>query len=260
MNKTVRIPSKLYHDLYTRGGDKLVAIYCIIKSSRNGEDKYAIYKSKNNKVVAGYNLIKAKTVLSLSSIQKFVPILIEMGVCSIDFNGNFIVLGGEKLKQKYNCKKLVPISIGKNLKETMENSFIVRLHSNFTQQEKKINKKKYLSELKCKAKYSHKAYTELKRRLKNMGELSPLTDNIILSNKGFSRVQSGEEKKSNGAYLKSKLVKRGLISTERRFKRICQLSYSNYKEYKNNDVFPINYIYNNGWVLEELVSKINLML
>jgi hypothetical protein len=125
MNKKVaRISSKLYFDLYQKGGDKLIAVYVILKTSRNGEIKYYSHKSKNNKFVGGFSLLRSKTNLTLHSIKKYVPILIDMGLCFIDKNGDFVMIGNEKIKDLYNSRKLVPINIGVNLSETSLYSFM----------------------------------------------------------------------------------------------------------------------------------------
>jgi len=258
MNTTARINSKLYYDLFQKGGCNLVAVYCILKQSRQGI-KYYAYKSSNNKTVSGYGLLKAKTNLSLNTIKKYVPILIDMGLCSIDKNGDFNVLGGEKTKILYNCEKIVPIKIGKNLTETKHNAYMVILNSNLRSQEIQISRKKHLSELKGKAKYSSKAYRELQRRLKASGEQSPLTDNVILSNKGFSNLKSGQENKAEGFYQKKVLISMGLISSERRFKRIKKVSYEEYILLRNNKSIPYTYKYNNNYIIEELVSKIKIL-
>ncbi len=259
MDTTARINSKLYFDLFKKGGDKLLAVYCILKQSRQGEIKYYAYKSSNNKTVSGYGLLKAKTNLSLNTIKKYVPVLIDMGLCFIDKNGDFVLIGSEKLKIRYSCSKLVPIKIGKNLTETSHNAFIVRLHSNLRSQEIQISKKKYLRELKGKAKHSNKANTELQGRLNYLGEQSPLTDNILLSNKGFSNLKSGQENKSGGFYQKKVLISMGLISSERRFKRIKKISYVEYLSLRNNNCIPYTYKYNNNYIIEELVSKIKIL-
>ena len=52
----VHINSKLYADLFSLGGDNLVAVYCMLKFSKNGEIK--IYKEKNRNI---YHTLKTKT-------------------------------------------------------------------------------------------------------------------------------------------------------------------------------------------------------
>lgn len=258
--KTARINSKLYFDLFDRGGDKLIAVYSILKTSRNNQIKYYAYKASNNKTVSGFGLLKAKTNLPLNTIKKYVPVLIDMGLCYIDKNGDFVILGGEKTKELYSCTKLVPIKIGRNLIDTAANSFVVRLHSKQKAQEIQIQKKKYLSELQGKAKYSNDAQKKLKKMLNfsKAGETS-LTDNILLSNKGFATLNKFTDNKSSGQYYKRVLKNKGLISTERRYKRISQLSYNDYKSLRNNNCISSSQLFNNGWLIEELVSSFSIL-
>ena len=145
--RIARLNSRLYFDLLVRGGDKLIAVYSILKTSRNGEVKYYAYKSKNNKFVSGYALLRAKTSLTLHIIEKYVPMLIDMGLCFIDKNGDFVLLGNDKTNELYNSRKLVPVTIGANITETVLFSFAVRSFSAEKKQQTEINKKLTRSEV-----------------------------------------------------------------------------------------------------------------
>jgi len=258
---TVRIPSKLYFDLWSRGnsiqglsGDKLIAVYSIIKSSRDKEIKYYAYKSKNNKTVSGFSLLRAQTVLNLQVIEKYVSVLIEMGLCFIDKNGDFVLLGGERIKELYNSYKLVPIVVGKNLNETATNCIKVRLCSKRDEQQTMIAKKKYRSEIISHggrlAQYFERTFTDLK-----------IVDNTVLSNQGFACLKDGQmDKKSKGHYWKKKLKAAGIIKTKRVFTVICKMSKSDFIQAKKyGKIYENHFQWKDGYLYEEQVSQYSIM-
>lgn len=252
--KTARINSKLYFDLYTRGGDKLIAVYSILKTSRNNEVKYYSYTAKNNKFISGYPLLRAKTNLTLHSIKKYVPILIDMGLCFIDKNGDFVLLGNNKLKLKYNGK-LVPIKIGSTLTETVYNSLTVRLFSAEKSQKTQIEKKQTRSEIiaygsKKLSKYYDKKY----------GHNLEVNEKTVLSLQGFGDLKHGNDNnikdiKSCGAYYKKKLREKGIIKTKREFKKLEKSTYLDYLQMKKYFTIGRKIIYKNGWIVEEQISS-----
>jgi hypothetical protein len=259
MNKKIaRISSKLYFDLYQKGGDKLIAVYAILKTSRE-QDKYYSYTAKNNKFVSGYSLLRSKTFLTLYAIKTYVPILIEMGLCSIEENGDIYVLGGEKIKELYNSRKLVPIIIGRNLNDTADNSLSVRVFSAKFQQERQINKKQRRSELlkQLSEPSNYKLYKKAKRLLKRLDvEEITIVDEVVLSNQGYAVLKNEvEDNKSMGCYWKQKLVKKGLIESKRRFKKLKKMSYGEYLSYV--DLFPHNRaVYRNGFLCKEEIATL----
>lgn len=258
--KIARISSKLYFDLFEReGSDKLIAVFSILKASRT-TDKYYSYTSKNNKFVGGYSLLRAKTNLTLHTIQKYVPTLIDMGLISIGDNGDVYVMGGEKIKTLYSSRKLVPIIIGKNLNDTADNSLSVRLHAERDEQQRQINKKQYRSELLKQASNptNYKLYKKAQRLLKKLGdEKITIVDTVVLSNQGYALLKNGsEDKKSMGGYWKSKLVKKGIIKSERRFKKIQKMSFAEYLNYKS--YYPANKaVYKGGFLCEEQIASLS---
>ena len=258
--KIARISSKLYFDLFEReGSDKLIAVFSILKAARTA-DKYYSYTSKNNKFVGGYSLLRAKTNLTLHTIQKYVPTLIDMGLISIGDNGDVYVMGGEKIKTLYSSRKLVPIIIGKNLNDTADNSLSVRLHAERDEQQRQINKKQYRSELLKQASNptNYKLYKKAQRLLKKLGDENiTIVDTVVLSNQGYALLKNGsEDKKSMGGYWKSKLVKKGIIKSERRFKKIQKMSFAEYLNYKS--YYPANKaVYKGGFLCEEQIASLS---
>jgi hypothetical protein len=257
-NKIARITSRLYFDLFTRGGDKLVATYSILKTSRDNEIKYYAYTAKNNKFISGYSLLRSKTNLTLHSIQKYVPILIDMGLCYIDKNGDFVLLGNNKLKLKYN-DKLVPIKIGSTLTETVYNSLTVRLFSAEKSQKNQIEKKQTRSEIiaygsKRLSKYYDKKY----------GHNLEINEKTVLSLQGFGDLKHGENNnirdiKSSGAYYKRKLREKGIVKTKREFKKLEKSTYLNYLQLKKYFNIGRKITYKNGWIVEEQISSFSTL-
>lgn len=256
--QVVRISSKLYFDLFDKGGDRLIAVYSILKSSRNGEIKYYSYKAKNNKFIGGYSLLRAKTNLTLHCIETYVSILIEMGLCYIHSNGDFVVLGGEKIKELYNCKKLVPILIGKNMTDTSYNVMSVRIHSAQKQQEREIKLKQNRSELLKQASNptNFKLHKKALKAVKKYGKEITVLDKTVLSNQGYAYLKDGStDNKSKGAYWKKKLKENGIVKTRRRFTLLGEISYSEYSQLKSSGTKNRRLTYVNGNLAEEEVSS-----
>lgn len=258
--KIARPNSKLYFDLYQQGGDKLIAVYAILKTSREGLDKYYSYTSKNNKVVSGYALLRSKTILTLHSIKKYVPTLISMGLCYIEDNGDVHITGGERLNTQYKCRKIVPIVIGKNIIETALNAVSVRVFSMQKQQESQISNKQNRSELLLQVSNptNYKLYKKAKKLEKRlMGEKIIILDKVVLSNQGYAVLKNGiSDNKSMGQYWKKRLTSKGLVKVTRRFDRLKQMSYEEYQKIK---IISKNrrMVYSKGFLCEELISSFN---
>lgn len=259
---TVRIPAKLYFDLYSKAqsvsldADRLIAVYAILKSSRNGQIKYQAYTAKNNKTVSDYALLRAKTNISLNSLKKYVPVLIDLGLCFFDKNGDFVLLGGEKTKELYNSRKLVPIFIGHNLTKTAYNVLNVRLHSSARQQETMIRKNKHRSELIFKScnPRNLKEYKQGSKLHKKFGDIE-VTDNVILSNQGYSALKGNKNcTKSHGQYWKTQLKKNGLVKSSRRFKILEKMPYAQFCYLKQYGEIRANQTYIRGGLAEELCA------
>lgn len=265
MNQTVvRIPSKLYHKLWETGnlspgltGDKLIAVYAILKSSRGGSAVFSAYTSKNNKRVGGYSLLRQVANVSLTTLQKYVPVLLELGLCHFNDNGDFVFVGNNKLKEVFN-RKLVPIVIGKSLVETSYNVISVRLHAAHSQQTRQIGKKRKRSEILKQGEnpFSQRMYKKAKRLKEKYGDSVKVTDKAVLSIQGYAKLKDGSlDKKSKGAYWKTKLCKLGMVSTKRRFSYSSPMSYNDFQMMKKyDDAMPSNVIYKRKGAVVEYIS------
>lgn len=263
-NTTVRIASKLYFDLWKKGnsvaglsGDKLIAVYCMLKHHRNNKIKYFAHKANNNKTVSDYALLRKQTPLSLSVLKKYVPVLIDMGLCHFD-NGDFVLLGGEKTKELYNSYKLVPVKIGENLSTTICYVMGVRIFAEHKEQTAQIKRKKHRSELLRQGvnPKNLKQYKSAQKVLKKYGK-ETIIDKVILSNEGYALLKDEtRDNKSKGQYWKKKLINSNIIKTERRYLPLQEVPYS---ELLNNKYYN-KYVYRRGWVCEELISSFSPIL
>ena len=259
MNQIVRIPSKLYFELYSKGSDSLLSVYCTLKSFKK-DIKYFSYKSKNGRLVSGYNLLRNQTPLSLHTLKKYIPILMELGLCRFDSNGDFVLLGNNKLKNTYG-KKLVPIKIGEKFTDTKYNCMLVRLHSCQENQKKEILIKQNRREILKQGLHNPKNHAEHKRALKvqsKYGDEIEVTDNCVLSNAGYGRIIKEDENISKGSHYKRRLKDKGLISSCIRLKAIKKVSYSSYIQYKRVLENGSRLTYKNGYMCEQLVSTLSV--
>lgn len=269
MEKITRINSRLYYDLFSsdESGDRVISVFLHLKNIRGNSPYIASYKAKNNKFVSGYSLLRAKSNITLSTLKKYVPILIDKGLVRFDEVGNVFILGGDKINTLYSTEKVVPIKIGKNLIETAYNSYFVRIHASHRQQRKQIAKKQSQKELLLqvvspKSSSEYKKALSLKKRLEKTGKIIEITDMPILSREGFSKLKFKKDttkivSKSSGFYYKKVLKSRGKITTKRRFEKVMPMSYLEYrncKNYYNNS----SYTYINGYLSIELISSFNI--
>lgn len=257
----VRIPSKLIFHLSEKKADKLVAVYSTLKHFKNSDYKYYAYTAKNNKFVSCYSLLRAKTNLSLSTLKKYVPILIDMELCSFHANGDFVMLGGEKVKELYDSYKMIPVEIGKNIIETTLNCYKIKVHSAEKQQLNQIRIKQNRSVLlsnKSNPK-NNKEYKAICKLEKKYGLEITVNDKTVLSNEGFGKLRNGEmNKKSVGNYWKRKLVKNNFIKTTRQYELGEKMSYEAYLQFKNNYYFR-GLTYVKGRIAIEKVSQFSVI-
>lgn len=262
-----RIPSRVYFELFQTATsnfvdpDKVIACYSIIKTSREKE-KYLAYTAKNNKFVGGYALLRKETNLSLNSLKKYVPSIIDAGLICFEDNGDVSVLGNNKLKTQYENEKLVPIQILGTLSKTAKSSFNVRLHSAKKQQEALIKKKRHQRELLMQVSNptNYKKYKEAQRFVRKNGTKDiQLIDKVVLSNEGYCKLKFGEaNNKSKGHYWKSTMKELGFIKTKRNFKKIKKMSFGEYKLFKSqcDDLIRNRFTYFRGHLVEEQISEI----
>ena len=246
----VHINSKLYADVFSLGGDNLVAVYCMLKFSKNGEIK--IYKEKNRNI---YHTLRTKTNLSVTTLRKYTKQLVKLEVCYFDSVGNFVLKGNNKLNKEYKKEKLVRVKVG-SYKQTRLFSFFVRIRTMERLQKKAIDRRHEQNKILAR---QRKGYCITKREknflkscemYKSEGDYNAKT---VLSNQGYSKLKKGyEASKSVGYYWKKNLVSAEIIKTERQFKFLRK---GTLLDYLQNREFDRTIVFKNGKIYKELIPS-----
>jgi hypothetical protein len=274
-SKVVRIDSKQFHRMHELGGDTLIAIYAELKAFRNSEERYKPIKHKsNNKVSTGYSLLTKCTGISKTTLKKYVPMLVDLGLVYFDSSNGALHLNGYKKVVISKSKKLVPILVRSSLTETRASVQFVLLNSNRESQIKAAIKKQTLKDqfkrsLTPNGIISKKAWEKIcnlrKDGITKPSQLKVVKD-VILSNQGFASILTqGSTSKSNGHYYKKKFTKLGLIETRRRFKDILgrQISFEEYLGWryaaKQGGVNVDRVTWRKGRAVEELISSLTII-
>ena len=246
----VHINSKLYADLFSLGGDNLVAVYCMLKFSKNGEIK--IYKEKNRNI---YHTLKTKTNLSVTTLRKYIKQLVKLEVCYFDSVGNFVLKGNNKLNKEYKKEKLVRVKVG-SYKQTRLFSFFVRIRTMERLQKKAIDRRHEQNKILARQRKGHcitkreKNFLKSCEMYKSEGDYNAKT---VLSNQGYSKLKKGyEASKSVGYYWKKNLVSAEIIKTERQFKFLRK---GTLLDYLQNREFDRTIVFKNGKIYKELIPS-----
>ena len=246
----VHINSKLYADLFSLGGDNLVAVYCMLKFSKNGEIK--IYKEKNRNI---YHTLKTKTNLSVTTLRKYIKQLVKLEVCYFDSVGNFVLKGNNKLNKEYKKEKLVRVKVG-SYKQTRLFSFFVRIRTMERLQKKAIDRRHEQNKILARQRKGHcitkreKNFLKSCEMYKSEGDYNAKT---VLSNQGYSKLKKGyEASKSVGYYWKKKLVSAEIIKTERQFKFLRK---GTLLDYLQNREFDRTIVFKKGKIYKELIPS-----
>ena len=249
-NKQVHINSKLYADLFSLGGDNLVAVYCMLKFSKNGEIK--IYKEKNRNI---YHTLKTKTNLSVTTLRKYIKQLVKLEVCYFDSVGNFVLKGNSKLNKEYKKEKLVRVKVG-SYKQTRLFSFFVRIRTMERLQKKAIDRRHEQNKILARQRKGHYITKREKNFLKSCEMYKSegdYTAKTVLSNQGYSKLKKGyEASKSVGYYWKKNLVSAEIIKTERQFKFLRK---GTLLDYLQNREFDRTVVFKKGKIYKELIPS-----
>ena len=251
MQNYTNINSRLYAHLFSIGGDNLVAVYVMLKFAKNGAIK--INKENNRNI---YHTLKSKTNLSVTTLRKYIKILVREELCRFDSRGNFCLIGNNKINNKYKkgLTKVVPLEIG-SYKETKLFSFRVRLKRMEQNQKNTIDKRYKLNNIiarKSKGYFTTKQEDNFLKKCE--GKLwNEYTAKTILSNQGYSKLKHGEERsKGSGYYWKTKLVEANIVQTKRRFKFLRKSTLSDYLQ---NRGFDRTVVFKNGKIYKELTPS-----
>lgn len=272
MEKRQYINSRLFYHLLQLGGQSLVGTYAMLLKGRDNYHCYTPIKNSNGKLTKGKRLISKQSGVSLTALEKNLPILINLGLCHHMKGGGFHLAGQQKIKHKYNSYKNIPIRIGKNLRETKGNVNAIMIIANGYKQTKQIDKKITLTKaLRQEAKglpLSHKQ-TKLilnahKSKNVNLDNLNKV-ENIVLSNANISNLITGCERGENknsishGGYWRKVLEERGFIHSRRRYKSVWneQMSYNEFLSRKKWFTEQFGFVtYKNGRIVKPIVSEV----
>lgn len=262
------VDSVILHDLIQApaiDGHGLAAVYATLLKTRNRGHCFAYEQNhSNNKYTKGYRLLAKYSGLSINSLKKYVPRLIEMGLCRFTDNGSFLMKGRKAL----GARKAIKIEIGNNLSSTKTwvkgIPVLANIRSQRSMKDKKVTLKIIISKVR-------KNIPLTKRELKiyKAAEKNPRIDlenlnkveNTVLSNKRIAELVSYNESQSPslGTYYRKKFHQSGQMISRRRFKRVVDHKMS-YKEFMNiRSSLYDNYgfvTYRKGYVVKPLVSEV----
>lgn len=237
----------MYNKLFSLGGDNLVSFYSILRNKRkhlvNGTHFYA-YKNRNGVLVAGKSLLRKRTGFSVKTIEKYSPMLVELGFMRFTPQGHVILDGVNKIntelyserdskKTKKSNIKYIPIK-ATTFTKTKTSSYFVRISSLEDNQIKtckaKKDRKEKVFKLENDKVSSTKELMSCKKTKKyvqeNPNSIKGILENTVLSLQGFASYKdNSKDNKSKGSYYKRKLVNEGYISTQRRYVDVDELSH-----------------------------------
>jgi DNA-binding transcriptional ArsR family regulator len=274
----IRLQSTLYRQLYTEGGDRLVAVYCMLRSVRGRYNYFPVMKATNGKRIMGASLLSHLTGISKPTLEKYLKPLKKLGLVHINLAGEVFIKGTNKLNILYQNKgsrvKLVPIIIGKNISDTAYYSKYVRFHSNLRAQNRMIGKKILRNDLleqlnKSRTNPSYRItaenyraalYLEKKLEKRKKGKELQLENILSLNMYGYLSNVNLTNLKSGGAYYKKKLKQKGMVYSERRFSVFDKSpSYEAFLLMKKYNVDGHKLFYRGRNVFKEEASKFRVL-
>lgn len=223
--------------------DKLCSIFVHLRGSKNGKRRYEP-KGK----LKHFSLLKSETSLSRHTIEKYVPILIELGLVRLNKDGGVTVMGFDTSFKTFKTtnlrKKYIPIEMHKSHLKTAISVGSVRIKNSINNQIKYIDKKNTQTKLLKKHDFqlrnpnlvilSKSEFKAVDRILAKYGSkknfLSTYCEETILSHKGFANLN----KFTDGRYFKKQLVDCGIIESKIRTEKLTnKISYKKFLTLKN---------------------------
>ena len=288
---------RVMHHILSVGSVGALACYIILKKNSK-HARYTSYTAKNGKHVSGYNLLRKETGMSLSVLKDKVPALIRMGLCDFNEDGDLVMLGGRKLNKRYYTRekveqvfshtkkkttkwkqrkvKLVAVDASsyKNAKEFLQ---VLLLHSSLRSQQKEGGlKKERIDRFNSYQEDTKGGSIKEWKSLKKMREKNPelflgYRSDLCLSLKGTAKAISATTTNSEslGSYYRQKLKKKGLISTQRKYKMVEGFERRVFKqEHLQQAIIEYKHLYNaksgvglrimNGKLCIEIASKLRI--
>jgi hypothetical protein len=261
--KQIWLDSKVYAVLLNKVGVNpytLIAVYSKLLYHRNKESHYEPVKRSNNKTTTGYRMLTLTTCISLTALKKYVPVLIEEGLCRFTEDGGFHLNGhlkNEKIYKNQKRKKVL-INLEGSLSQIKTSVKSVIIISNILKkQTRAIEHKIALSKAKKAKLKGYATLKQIKKLEKSKDDSNSVTRQTVLSNGGVKRIL--EYKSVSGRYWKQKMIKEGYILSRRRFKSLHSKTIS-YKEYCNSKpYFECPTTYKNGRICRELTPEVMVL-
>lgn len=218
--------------------DKLCAIFVHLRGRKNGKNRYEP-KGK----LKHYSLLSSETGLSRHTIEKYVPVLIEIGFVTLDSDGGVTIIGFDKsfrdFKTTEKTKKIIPLTMYESHLKTVVSVKYVRIKNSAKNQRTSIDKKDKQTKLIKRHAYQMKNPEQKIMSLKEINAIDRLLykydsfdnfkstycEDVILSQEGYTTLNKGK----NGKYLKKQLLDCGMIDSEIRVEKIIPcISYKNF--------------------------------
>ena len=241
MTKRVYINNAEYSLIFNTVGvdtDKLCSVFVHLRGSKNGKRRY----NPSGKL-KHFGLLKKETGLSRHVIETYVPILVKLGLVTLNKDGGVSVISTTRSFRLFggDCSRqiLIPIQMCQSYIKTSIQIGFVRIKTNIKNQKKQIDKKETQKQLLKKYVYqsknpqknilSKKEMKACEKIIARFGSvdkfLSMYCEETILSQQGFANLN----KNVDGRYFKKQLVDNGFIETQIRTETlISNISYKKY--------------------------------
>jgi len=241
MTKRVYINNVEYNIIFNINSvdsDKLCSVFVHLRGSKNGKRRYSPQGRFRH-----FSLLKQETGLSRHTIETYVPILVKLGLVTLNSDGGVSVIGFDSSFKTFRTtkskKKYIPIEMHKSHLKTAVSVGNVRIINCINNQKKHIDKKDTQTKLFKKHSFQVKnphlqilskaEKRAIDRLLTKYGSeekfLSTYCAETILSQKGFTNLN----KNKDGRYFKKQLVDCGMIESKIRVEKLTnQISYKKF--------------------------------
>lgn len=218
--------------------DKLCSIFVHLRGSKNGKRRYNPQGRLKH-----FSLLKKETGLSRHTIEKYVPILVGLGLVKLNIDGGVSVIGFDTSFKTFKTnnlkKKYIPIEMHKSHLKTAVSVGNVRIINSINLQKKYIDKKDTQTKLlkrhdfqvknpnlKILSKAELNAVDKIIEKYGSKEKfLSTYCEEIILSQQGFTNLN----KNKDGRYFKKQLVDCGMIESKIRVEKLTnKISYKKF--------------------------------
>lgn len=246
MTKKVYINNAEYNTFFNTTDvdtSKLCAVFTHLRGHKNSNRRYSPQGKLKH-----FSLLKKLTGLSRHAIETYVPILIKIGVVTLNSDGGVSVMGFNSTFKKLRTVETrvihIPMEMHISYLKTAVNVKYVIIKTNIRKQNKQIDEKETQTKLLKKYVYQQKNPTKLilskketsaaEKIIVRFGSINEFTkaycEEVILSQNGFANLNRGVD----GRYFKKQLIAGGFIESKIRTEKLTkQISYKKYLEIKH---------------------------